>query len=178
MFARDAQALIEDSSAISPLTRSCIAGTTTLKLASTKQDARPVETVYQTFYGNTSQHQAVIVRSDGSATAQYPSEGVAVSVNPEQTGKHRSTWGIAYGEHRALHMGHRRHCIRLAPLHGELDSLCMASLHGKTKRFACQQQSPVCGCIGTPVHITSSYLSIPAHAELHALPPCAPGGAC
>ncbi|KAL3153437.1 hypothetical protein ABBQ38_011772 [Trebouxia sp. C0009 RCD-2024] len=51
-------------------------GTTTLKGTSTKQDAKPVETVYQTFYGNTSQHQAVIVRSDGSATAQYPSEGV------------------------------------------------------------------------------------------------------
>lgn len=65
----------------------CVPGTTTLKRASTRQDAGPVETVYQTFYGHTSQHQAVIVRSDGSATAQYPSEGVAVSVDPEQTGK-------------------------------------------------------------------------------------------
>ncbi|KAL3141890.1 hypothetical protein ABBQ32_004551 [Trebouxia sp. C0010 RCD-2024] len=62
---------------------------TTIKGISTKLDARPVETVYQTFYGNTSQHQAVIVRSDGSATAQYPSEGVAVSVDPEQTGVRR-----------------------------------------------------------------------------------------
>ena len=65
----------------------CVPGTTTLKRASTRQDAGAVQTVYQTFYGHTSQHQAVIVRSDGSATAQYPSEGVAVSVDPEQTGK-------------------------------------------------------------------------------------------
>lgn len=62
-------------------------GTTTLKRVSTRQDAKPVQTVYQTFYGHTCQHQAVIVRSDGSATGQYPSEGVAVSVDPEQTGK-------------------------------------------------------------------------------------------
>ena len=47
----------------------------------------PIETRYQTFYGHTSQHQAIIVRSDGSATAQYPTEGVAVSVDPEQTGQ-------------------------------------------------------------------------------------------
>ena len=69
---------------------SCSPGTTTLRAASTRQDAKPVETVYQSFYGNTRQHQAVIVRSDGSATAQYPSEGVAVSVDPEQTGKLRT----------------------------------------------------------------------------------------
>ena len=41
----------------------------------------------EAFYGHTSQHQAVIVRSDGSATAQYPTEGVAVSVDPDQTGQ-------------------------------------------------------------------------------------------
>lgn len=58
----------------------------TLKSSSTRQDAGPVETLYQTYYGHTSQHQATIVRSDGSATAQYPAEGVAVSVDPEVTG--------------------------------------------------------------------------------------------
>lgn len=42
--------------------------------------------MYQAHYGHTSQHQAVIVWSDGSATAQYPSEGIAVSVDPDQTG--------------------------------------------------------------------------------------------
>ena len=59
----------------------------TLKGTGNRQDSQPVSTVYQTFYGQTKQHQAIIVRSDGSATAQYPSEGVAVSVDPEQTGE-------------------------------------------------------------------------------------------
>jgi len=43
--------------------------------------------VYQSCYGHTSQHQAIIVRSDGSAVAQYPTEGVAVSVDLENTGQ-------------------------------------------------------------------------------------------
>ncbi|DBB11172.1 TPA: hypothetical protein ACH3X3_006625 [Trebouxia sp. C0006] len=61
-------------------------GTATLRGTSKLKDSGPVETVYQSCYGHTSQHQAIIVRSDGSAVAQYPMEGVAVSVDPDNTG--------------------------------------------------------------------------------------------
>ena len=68
---------------VSPITAS---GTATLRGTGKLKDSGPVETVYQSCYGHTSQHQAIIVRSDGSAVAQYPTEGVAVSVDPENTG--------------------------------------------------------------------------------------------
>lgn len=86
-------------------------GTATLKGTSIRQDAKAVETVYQTFYGHTSQRQAVIVRSDGSATAQYPSEGLAVSVDPEQTGKPGS------GAHACTSHLSSRHLISFDILH-------------------------------------------------------------
>lgn len=62
-------------------------GTATLRGTGKLKDSGPVETVYQSCYGHTSQHQAIIVRSDGSAVAQYPMEGVAVSVDPDNTGQ-------------------------------------------------------------------------------------------
>lgn len=86
LFALDEYSLGRIVALLVPLTSPGLTGTITLK-KSTKQDAGLTETVYQSFYGHTSQHQAVIVRSDGSAAAQYPSEGIAVSVDPEQTGK-------------------------------------------------------------------------------------------
>ena len=44
-------------------------------------------TAYQEFYGQAHIHQAIIVRSDGSAVAQYPSgDGIAVAVDLEHTG--------------------------------------------------------------------------------------------
>ena len=68
---------------VSPIAAS---GTATLRGTVKLKDSGPVEMVYQSCYGHTSQHQAIIVRSDGSAVAQYPTEGVAVSVDPENTG--------------------------------------------------------------------------------------------
>lgn len=56
--------------------------------------------MYQAHYGHTSQHQAVIVWSDGSATAQYPSEGIAVSVDPDQTGMLPSQEGCSASWHK------------------------------------------------------------------------------
>lgn len=68
------------------------AGTATLRGTGKLKESGPVETLYQTCYGHTNQHQAVIVRSDGSATAQYPTEGVAVSVDPDSTGQTAKSW--------------------------------------------------------------------------------------
>ncbi|DBA76331.1 TPA: hypothetical protein ACH3X1_010043 [Trebouxia sp. C0004] len=61
-------------------------GTASLRGTGKLNDSGPVETVYQSCYGHTSQHQAIIVRSDGSAVAQYPTEGVAVSIDQENAG--------------------------------------------------------------------------------------------
>ncbi|KAL0042853.1 hypothetical protein WJX79_001571 [Trebouxia sp. C0005] len=61
-------------------------GTATLRGTGKLKESGPVQTVYHSCYGHTSQHQAIIVRSDGSAVAQYPTEGVAVSVDPDNTG--------------------------------------------------------------------------------------------
>jgi hypothetical protein len=68
------------------ISRITASGTATLRGTAKLKDSGPVETVYQSCYGHISQHQAIIVRSDGSAVAQYPTEGVAVSVDPENTG--------------------------------------------------------------------------------------------
>lgn len=71
-----------------------VVGTSRFKNTLKPVPAGPAECVYQTCYGHTGQHQAVIVWSDGSATAQYASEGVAVSVDPDRTGmvpSHEST---------------------------------------------------------------------------------------
>ncbi len=84
-------------------------GTATLRGTGKVQEPRPPETVYQTFYGHTSQHQAIIVRSDGSATAQYPSEGIAVSVDPEQTGQALTTLS-AVGPAMLFWWGHLSCC--------------------------------------------------------------------
>lgn len=61
-------------------------GTLSIKSASMSASRGPVEAVYQVHYGHTAQHQAIIVWSNGAATAQYPTEGLAVSVDPDQSG--------------------------------------------------------------------------------------------
>ncbi len=64
------------------------AGTAHLKGSSRTHVPQQAPTAtYQEFYGQAHIHQAIIVRSDGSAVAQYPSgDGIAVAVDLEHVG--------------------------------------------------------------------------------------------